>query len=264
VAFVAKDAAQTYVVAHGEKSTVLETWEASLAYTPGNQVVYNATVSTSTGGTMSGWFVDRSPIKLQGIGSSTVMPPTFTADAAHAAYSIGEAICVDGVYGPQFYRVFSPRFSADGRVIAYVAEISTGGGGASRTKKAVVVGSTPGTRYDDIAGSPLLSSDGRVLAYIAKRGQKWLVVHGTKTGEEFDAIPTRLYDVDQPVMSSDGKILAYTAERGGQKVVVVNGKEVDNQPNLGAPAISADGKSVSYGFVSGPYFIWKTVPVPGR
>jgi len=192
------------------------------------------------------------------------MPPVFSAEGGRSAYSIGEALCVDGSYGPSFYRVHSPRFSADGKAVAYVAEVLAGGGSPPKTKKVVVVGSTPGFRYDDINGTPVLSGDGRVLAYIAKRGEKWLVVQGTRAGEEFEMIFSRIYDVEQPVMSPDGKVVAYTAERSGLRVVIVNGKEVDTQPQASAPSISADGKTVSYGFVSGPYFIWKTVPVPSR
>jgi lipoprotein NlpI len=166
------------------------------------------------------------------------------------------AFAPKGQNTPSFNRVFAPKFSDDGKVFAYFAEMGS--------KKMLVSGVTQGVKYEDLAGEPVLSRDGKTIAYIAKRGSKWLVVHGSRPGEEFEMIKPKIYDVEQPVMSPDGKVVAYTADRNGLRSIMVNGKEVDSQPNAGVPAISADGKFVSYGFVTGPYFIWKTVPVPVR
>jgi hypothetical protein len=198
--------------------------------------------------------------KLQGSPGQGGHQIALAADNSTIAYPSESgtvfAFAPKGQNTPSFNRVFAPKFSDDGKVFAYFAEMGS--------KKMLVSGTTQGAKYEDVAGEPVLSRDGKTIAYIARRGSKWLVVQGSRPGEEFELIKPKIYDVEQPVMSPDGKVVAYTADRNGLRSVMVNGKEVDSQPNAGVPSISGDGKFVSYGFVTGPYFIWKTVPVPVR
>jgi lipoprotein NlpI len=266
VAYIARDGSKTFVIAHGKKSEALEITDNSLSYTPQNQIFYYATVPTVPEGRMTSGFLDRNARGALGPYDGTREgPPTFSEDGTHVAYPLGDQLILDSVgFGPSFRKVSSPRFSGDSKVIAYFAEIGIGANKAPPIKKLIVVGGNSGNRFDDVAGAPVLSRDGKVVAYIAKKDGKWVVVQGTRPGESYDSIPPRRFDIDQPVMTPDGKVVAYTAERGNVLSLVVNGKEVDSQPHMSAPSISADGKSVSFGFVTGPYFIWKTLPLAGR
>ncbi|MBI3856410.1 MAG: PD40 domain-containing protein, partial [Planctomycetes bacterium] len=264
VACIARDKNKTVVIAQGSKSDVITIYETSLGYTPSNQIGYAATVpTTDPTQTITGYFLDRTTRQLPGSGLGIVTePPSFSEDGSRVAYAQVNAVCFDGAVGPSFLKVFAPRLSADGRALAYFARFGPAGVSDKNAKAALVIGITPGVKFDDVAGVPMMSRDGKTIAYLAKRGTKWLVVQGTRPGPEYDLIKPRVYDVDQPVVSPDGKVVAYTAERGALQAVVVNGKEIDTQPNLSAPFLSADGKNVSYGFVTGPYFIWKTQPIP--
>ncbi len=254
-----------YLVDFDGKKDVVRVSPNTLSYTANNELFFAGAMKNSSGTTIDGYFLNGRPVDLPGAGAFTGSP-AINLDGQLKAYPSrdGSTILVNGAAVRPFEKVWSPRFSWDGRVLAYVA--SGPMGKPAQKKTCVVVGNTAGAGYDDVAGAPVLSRDGKTVAYIAKRGDNWLVVHGTRTStEEFDTILSRIYDVDQPVMSGDGKTVAYTAvRRGNLPVLIVNGIEVDSQPNLSAPSLSGDGKFVSYGFVSGPYFIWKTVPVPVR
>ena len=106
--------------------------------------------------------------------------PVFSADGKRLAYMAckgrqAEAkwfAVVDGREEPSYRRTWAPRFSMDGRHVAYSAEAPYGDTGP---REFVMVDGQPGPRYSRVKIAAF-SLDGKHVAYAAKKGDDWLVV----------------------------------------------------------------------------------------
>ena len=109
-----------------------------------------------------------------------------------------------------------PRFSPDGRTVAYVAgKVIEGKAG-----QYVVVGEKWGERFDEIAYRSLVfSPDGKTIAYSAYGGtssqRKMVVIVGNKRSEAFDGIGAAgIPAVPRLSFSADGRKVAFGAFMG--------------------------------------------------
>ena len=106
--------------------------------------------------------------------------PVFSVDGKRLAYMAckgrqAEAkwfAVVDGREEPSYRRTWAPRFSMDGRHVAYSAEAPYGDTGP---REFVMVDGQPGPRYSRVKIAAF-SLDGKHVAYAAKKGDDWLVV----------------------------------------------------------------------------------------
>lgn len=216
----------------------------------------------------------------KGIESTSIERPVFSPDGGRVAYAIHDAMVVDGRAGPTFKGVNRyngvayPTFTPDGKRFAYVV---------AQARQFVLADNRPGPAFQEVAtdGRIVFSPDGKRIAYKAKEAGRAFVVVDEKTGELFDDVTdisfspdgkrlvyratlgneTFLVDNGNPgpkfpkfsaifsTFSSDGATHAYVvAMLEKQSVYVVNGKASEPFFNSTpfAPAISPDGKQVSY------------------
>jgi hypothetical protein len=265
LAYVARDAGKTFIVTSKGKMDVAAAQDATLAFSPDNEIFYVATVKIAGGGTTIASFLGQESKELKGyLGSGPAGPVAFATDGtiAYTLLGRGTVQSTAGYTGPTFDRAFNLRFSEDGQVLAYAVEVPGPGG---KTKKQSVVGGVVSpSKYDDIVGFPGMSRDGKTVAYIARKGTKWVVAQGTKFSDEFDLLRPRVGDVDQPIVSGDGRTVAFVAEKQGKSLLVVNGRVMDERSYIGAPVLNFNGSTVTYGYVAGAQVIQKRAAVPGR
>jgi hypothetical protein len=265
VAYVAREnPSKVWVVVNSGKMEVLNVQESTLSFSWADELFYVATVHATNGGTLRVSFFNQSSMELKGyLGGALAGPVAFSPDGT-IGYTLlggGTVQTTAGFTGPSFDCSAALRFSEDGKVIAYFAELPAGGG---KTKKMVSVGGNVGPKYDDVQGFPALSRDGKTVAYIAKKGSKWLVAQDTKFSDAYDQIRPRIGDVDQPLVSGDGRTVAFVAEKAGRSVLVVNNRVMAEESYLSAPLLNFNGSTVTYGIVSGQNLILKTAAIPGR
>jgi hypothetical protein len=114
---------------------------------------------------------------------------------------------------------------------------------AYRAKKGgkwyIVCGDKTGEGFDAI-GCPFFSPDGKTVAYEATgEGRKRFMVVGDRKGPGFDSVASGVF-------SPDGKTLAYSAEENGKSFIVVGGKKGEEFDDVGGPVFSPDGRAVAY------------------
>ncbi len=221
-------------------------------------------------------------------------PLAMTDDAGVVACQLTQAtsekacIAKNGQRGETFDAVGTPVLSADGKVVAYRAQL----GGCHF----VVVGDRKQPTFDFVK-DPALSPDGKHFAYAAARGNRWLlvvdtiersldaepvdvfigpdhrfvgwsylepsasggskarVVVGDRLGEPFDL-------VGRPSFSPDGSRFAYFAERGDRRYIVVGERTVEVTGQLSNPVFSRDGTQLGYGARIGRELWWKVLSCP--
>lgn len=161
--------------------------------------------------------------------------PRFSSDGKHIAYAAygrdGTAIVTDGVEGKQYDRTGWPRFSPDGKRLAYAAQ--------SDGKWMMVVNGVEGRKYDDV-GRSRFSPDSKRLAYPASRGDKAImVVDGVEIAKGFDEVEVRCF-------SPDSKRFAYAGRRGDSWSLVVDGVEGEGYEWIGHVDFSPDSRRVGY------------------
>lgn len=141
------------------------------------------------------------------------MAPRFSQDGRRVAYVATDSlthVVVDGVPSRGYAQIMqlSVGFSRDGAHIAYLV--------AERGKMFWVLDGQEQKRYDRIEhryGTPF-RSDGLPLVYVVNTGNGDFVVSGTHEGERFDRVHGVFYGSREQIV--------YTARRGDQDFVVVN------------------------------------------
>lgn len=156
------------------------------------------------------------PMKLSTAPSGTELgDAVFSPDGSRVAYIVKadgkETIVVNSESGPFYDSVREPVFSKDRLGIAYIA--NKGG------KECVVVDGREGAWFDSI-DKLMFASDGRVV-YAARRGEKWLVVSGSRESFPFDESPNPL------VISGDGKQLAFAERHNDTKKSYIRSCGID-------------------------------------
>jgi Tol biopolymer transport system component len=176
--------------------------------------------------------------------------PVFSADSRRVAYLARNTqdlwfAVVDGVEKSDKHPSVKGHpgvfpnllFSLDGRRLAYVVSVDTGG----TAKQLVVVDRQEGGKYDEIAGLAI-SPNGERLAYAARTGNQWAVVVDGRDGPRHDGIVGAT-----PVFSPDGRHVAYAGREGRRFFVVADGRRGRDYDDLGgAVFFSPDSTRVVY------------------
>jgi len=176
--------------------------------------------------------------------------PVFSADSKRVAYLARNTqdlwfAVVDGVERPDKHPSVkglsgvSPNllFSLDGRRLAYVVSVDTGG----VAKQFVAAFHQEGAKYDEIAGLAI-SPDGERLAYAARTGNRWAVVVDGREGPRHEGVMGQT-----PVFSPDGRHVAYGGREGRRFFVVVDRKRGRDYDDLaGAILFGPDSARVVY------------------
>ncbi len=160
------------------------------------------------------------------VGAKTLV---FSPDGNHLAYGAkkGEmfSLVLDGQPGPEFKWAFAPRFSPDGKRLAYIVEDG---------KQRVVVDGKAGPEYDGIVdGTPIFSPDSRHVAYVAKKGGKVAGEPGRAAGARIrrsDAAGVQPGQRPPGVFSQDGAELVDGGRRKSGARVRGDRRELALQP----------------------------------
>ena len=189
--------------------------------------------------------------------------PVFSSDGTHVAYVASPkeddhnpALLVrDGRAGTTWDDIAFPTWSHDGAHLAYSAR------GADR-KYRVVVDGVPGEPFDSVGGVEF-GADGTVH-YEAQRSPRWCVVSGT--------LPACYADVGEPnmiagahaynfILDRTGAHLAFRAQVEHAWTMVIDGKPEAAADEVGQPAFSADGTTISWGERRGDDLWWRVARV---
>jgi hypothetical protein len=151
-----------------------------------------------------------------------------SADGAHAAFTAGDVVVLDGVAQEKHARVGQLRLSARGGVCAYEAR-------DVERNCFVVHGTRPGPKFTNVLG-PTLSHEGDHIAYVATEDNcsYFVVRDGQREGSYSNIFHLSL------TFSHDGKHLAYLVK--GEDRVVVDGIAGEACTGIyGGILFSADG-----------------------
>ncbi|MDO8586367.1 MAG: hypothetical protein Q7T82_04945 [Armatimonadota bacterium] len=275
-----------YVVRHGEKSVVVVDDVTGPEYdgivddsivfsADGKRVAYVASTSDNKCFVV----VDGQPGPKCDAGSRPVLSPDGKRLAHRVRHGEMFVVVVDGVTGPEYDMIENDSivFSADGRRVAYVAQIWKGKEGV-RFVSSVVVDGQAGLEFYS-ASRPVFSPDGKHLAYGATGnvvsaagtvgGALFVIeqypLYGNTIVVDGQAGPRYVYGVQLPVFSQDSKHLAYLAKEGEKWVVVIDGRPgpaYERVFTMDPIQIQTDGAVEYLAYRSNVLYRVKHIPVP--
>jgi Tol biopolymer transport system component len=160
--------------------------------------------------------------------------PEYAALAPEQQERVWQELQADAETLRQLAQFISPRFSPDGRRLAYVGccqapeQVFQFLGVPRPVKQRVVLDGEEGETYDRIVtGSVVFSPDSRRLAYAAEQGGRVRVVVDHVEGDEFE-------DIHNPVFSPDSRKVAFVAGKVGHRVGILDGVAVTGKyPDVG-------------------------------
>jgi TolB protein len=159
-----------------------------------------------------------------------------------------------------------PRYSPDGRSIAYVAEDSTG-------TEDLFVSDADGRNVRSLApspgqpeGAPAWSPDGSSIVFATRRDGDWEIYAVRADGSALTRLTNDPAFDSSPVFSPDGGAIAFTSDRGDPEEdshvfrMNVDGtgvRQITSGEDESVPDFSPDGRRIAYvGFTGGNADIW--------
>jgi hypothetical protein len=180
-----------------------------------------AEIDSRSLGTLNGYKLQRT--EPNGEVSDFVFSKDVEKVAFEAIKPDGAAVVYDGekFQFPHDWKLagVQPVFSDDGRQLAYF--IGT-------DKRTVVINGKKGKTYDDAWDLRYLPSDD-TFVYLAKRGNEYVLVHGTEERDRYTAsdgdLPSFAHGMSELQVAPDGRTLAYTIKQPYGEMFVIGGKE---------------------------------------
>lgn len=186
-----------------------------------------------------------------------------SADAGFAIYTMrGDGSGVRRV--PLEGKVGFPRFSPNGRALAFIGEAEDGredlyvAEASGRNPRAIAAS------RDEPEGAPAWSPDGGTIVFSSRRDGNWEIYAVAPDGSNLRRLTNDQAVEGSPVFSPDGRTIAFASDRGGgdSHIYFMNSdgsgvRRITSGEDESAPDFSPDGRFLAFvGFTAGNADIW--------